>query len=227
MVLNSLGGVLQRQGKFDEAVDAFQRSYDLLVKVGDDHGKAMVLNSLGGVLQRQGKFDEAVSAFQKSYDISERLDNKLSLAMVNFGMGKMYLEEDKLEEARNHLVISFEINEKLKIAQGMQIVTPSLTRVLTSLGKHGKAKEYAQRALTIIPQDKRLLRLLEQLSENRQVSSVTTKKSGYIKNTIRNLSGYLYGFIVPDDASSEIYFGQDQVDEDFNPEACRRFGSLG
>ena len=29
MVLNSLGGVLQRQGKFDEAVEAFQRSYEI------------------------------------------------------------------------------------------------------------------------------------------------------------------------------------------------------
>lgn len=54
MVLNSLGGVLQRQGKFDEAVDAFQRSYDLLTKLGDERGQAMVLSRLGSVAQREG-----------------------------------------------------------------------------------------------------------------------------------------------------------------------------
>src|SRR3712207_6881853 len=34
MVLNSVGGVLQRQGKFDEAAVALRRSYGLLVKLG-------------------------------------------------------------------------------------------------------------------------------------------------------------------------------------------------
>jgi len=52
MVLNSLGGVFQRQGKFDEAVDAFQRSYAISEKLDDERSLAMVLNSLGGVFQR-------------------------------------------------------------------------------------------------------------------------------------------------------------------------------
>ena len=211
-VLNSLGGVLQRQGKFNEAINAFQKSYDLLKKLGDESGQAKVLTSLGGVLQRQGKFDDAIDVLQKSAVIEEMLGNEVGQAMVHFGIGKMYIEQTKYEDAKDPLIASFEINEKLKIAQGMRIVTPSLTRVLSALGQHDKAKEYAYRALVIVPDDKRLLRLLEQLSENRQVSSVTTKKSGHIKKTIRNLSGYLYGFIVPDDASGEIYFGQDQVD---------------
>jgi tetratricopeptide (TPR) repeat protein len=72
--LNSLGGVLQRQGKFDQAVSAFQKSYDISERLDDDRSLAMVLNSLGGVLQRQGKFDEAVSAIQKRYDKCKRLN---------------------------------------------------------------------------------------------------------------------------------------------------------
>ncbi|MDO9302937.1 MAG: cold shock domain-containing protein, partial [Anaerolineales bacterium] len=159
----------------------------------------------------------AVTAFQKSYELLVKLGDEVGQAMVHFGMGKMYIEQTKFKEAKDSLVTSFEINEKLKIAQGMRIVTPSLSRVLSALDQHDKAKEYAHRALVIVPDDKRLLRLLEQLSENKQVSSVAIKKSGHIKNTIRNLSGYLYGFIIPDDASGDIYFGQDQVDEEIIP----------
>ena len=35
---------------------------------------------------------------------------------------------------------------------------------------------------------------------------------GHIKRVIRILSGYLYGFILPDDGCEDIYFGENQVD---------------
>src|SRR3712207_8954238 len=44
-VLNSLGSVLQRQGRFEEAVDVFEQSYRLLIELEDQRGQAMVLNS--------------------------------------------------------------------------------------------------------------------------------------------------------------------------------------
>jgi dephospho-CoA kinase len=56
MWLNTLGVILQRQGKFDEAVDVFQSSYNLLLKLEDLHGQAMVLNSLGGVFVEQSRW---------------------------------------------------------------------------------------------------------------------------------------------------------------------------
>jgi len=45
-VLNSLGGVQQRMGKFDEAAAAFQKSLNISEKLGDERSLAMVLNSL-------------------------------------------------------------------------------------------------------------------------------------------------------------------------------------
>jgi len=72
VVLNSLAGVFQRQGKLGDAIDTLKRSYALFEKVGDDRSLAMVLNSLGGVLQRQSKFHDAMDVFQRSYQIFER-----------------------------------------------------------------------------------------------------------------------------------------------------------
>ena len=48
MYLNTLGGVLQRLGRFDEAASALERSLEFLMKQRDERGQAMVLNSLGG-----------------------------------------------------------------------------------------------------------------------------------------------------------------------------------
>ncbi len=212
MVLNSLGGVYQRQGKFDEAVEAFQQSAIIEQEIGNQRGQAMVLNSLGGVYQRQGKFDKAIEMFQQSYDLLVKLSDKIGQAMVLFSFGKALLDHCEAPQATEKLKASFEINETLKNAQGMRIVSPSLTRALTTVGQIEEARQYISQALTIVPDDKRLLRLQEQLSEKRPVSLQIALKTGCIKRLIRNLAGYLYGFITPDDESEEIYFGENQVD---------------
>jgi cold shock CspA family protein len=38
-------------------------------------------------------------------------------------------------------------------------------------------------------------------------------KSGHIKMIFQNKSGYLAGFIIPDDGSQDIYFSEHHVDE--------------
>ena len=166
MVLNSLGGVFQRRGKFDEAVDSFQRSYDSLVKLEDQRGQAMVLNSLGGVLQRQGKFDEAMKALQPSFDILKRLNDKIGLAMVHRMMGKTLLLNGDIENAVAELIKSFEINEELKNIRGIGVVTTTLIKTLLQLNQREQAISYCQRALSIDPNNKRLLKLYDQLTES-------------------------------------------------------------
>ena len=66
MQLNSLGGVYQRLGLFDKAVEAFKKSAEIGEELKDQRHLAMVLNSLGGVYQRLGLFDKAIEAFKKS-----------------------------------------------------------------------------------------------------------------------------------------------------------------
>ena len=217
MVLNSLGVLLQKQNKFDEAIVAFQRSAEIGETLRDFRHLAMVLNSLGVVFQRQGKLSASIDYFQKSINIGEKLNNYLHLSIAHFSFGKAYLEHNQPKDAVEEFMKSFEIHEKLKNIEGLNNVTPLLIRALSILGQIEVAKEFLDRALAINSDDKRLLRLSEQLIQNRQTSTTAMTKSGHVKNTIRNLSGYLYGFIIPDDASADIYFGQDQVDEEVIP----------
>ena len=139
MWLNTLGGILQRQGKFDEAVDAFQRSYDLLVKLEDQRGQAMVLNSLGGVLQRQGKFDEAVDAFQRSYDISEKLGDERSLAMVLNSLGGVLQRQGKFDDAMKALQRSLNISKRLNDKIGLAMTHRMIGKTLLLTGEKTKA----------------------------------------------------------------------------------------
>jgi tetratricopeptide (TPR) repeat protein len=218
MVLNSVGGVYQRQGNFDAAVTAFQQGYDLLVKLGDERGQAMVLNSVGGVYQRQGNFDAAVTAFQQSLDIGEKLKDIRHLAIVNSAYGKALLDQSQPIEAVKKLRRSFEIEEKLRNTQGLRIALPALVRALTMLGQLAEARDVCRRALAVAPQDKRLLQIQEQLEQGRGTDLRTHQISGRVKRLRRQNSGYLYGFITPDGGGENVYFGEDQVEQVLLPQ---------
>jgi tetratricopeptide (TPR) repeat protein len=139
MVLNSLGGVLQRLGKFDEAVTTFQKSYEISEKLGDERSLAMVLNSLGGVLHRQGKLDEAVTVFQRSYEISEKLGDERSLAMVLNSLGGVLQRLGKFNEAVTAFQKSYEIEKNLGDDRGQAMVLNSMGVVLSRQKKHEDA----------------------------------------------------------------------------------------
>jgi len=150
MWLNTLGGVLQRQGRFDEAVDAFQCSYDLLVELGDQRGQAMVLNSLGGVLQRLGRFDEAVDAFQHSAAIEEQFGNRRGLAMVLNSLGGVLQRQGRFDEAVDAFQRSAAIEERLGNQRGQAMVLNSLGGVLQRQGRFDEAVDVFQRSYDLL-----------------------------------------------------------------------------
>jgi uncharacterized protein HemY len=72
MVLNTLGGVYQAQGKLTEAEEVLRRSLSIGEEQQDKRHIAMVLNTLGGVYQAQGKLTEAKEVLQGALVICEQ-----------------------------------------------------------------------------------------------------------------------------------------------------------
>ncbi|MCI5126086.1 MAG: tetratricopeptide repeat protein, partial [Candidatus Electrothrix sp. AR5] len=143
MVLNSLGGVYQRQRKFDDAVEAFRQSYDLSK---NERGQAMVLNSLGGVYQRQRKFDDAVEAFRQSYDLSK---NERGQAMVLNSLGGVYQRQGKFEEAVRAFQESYDIGKTLGDERHLAMVTTSWGRALLKQNNPEQALDLLEQGFTI------------------------------------------------------------------------------
>src|SRR5262249_40311339 len=150
-------------------------------KIGDERGQAMVLNALGGVYQRQGRFDDATDAFQKSLELGKEMATHR--AMVLSSWGKALLDHDQTEQAIEKLRASFEIEEQLRKTIGLRVVTPPLVRALMKVDLHEEALQYSLRALAIAPDDKRLLKVQEQLSQLQSISTQTSIKTGRIKRT--------------------------------------------
>jgi len=139
MRLNTLGGVYQRQGKFEKSAAMFQKSYELLIEVEDEHGQAKVLNSLGGVYQRQGKFVDALQAFHQSYELLVKVMDDRGQAMVLNSLGGIYQRQGRFDEAvkvlKKSLVISDNLGNQLDVA----MVLNSLGGVYQRQGKFDEA----------------------------------------------------------------------------------------
>ncbi|WP_293334431.1 tetratricopeptide repeat protein [Microcoleus sp. CAWBG58] len=155
--LTTLGGILMRQGRFDEAVDPFKRAANIDEQLGNQEGLAMVLNSLGGLLRRQGNLDEAEDALQRSYVLSEKSNDKSHRGMVLHNLGKVRHDRGCLNEALEVLRRSRTIFEELGHQRSLLMVLTSIGRLLQEQGKFHEAIDAIQRSADIEEQlgDKR------------------------------------------------------------------------
>jgi tetratricopeptide (TPR) repeat protein len=157
IALNGLAGVLQEQGKLDEAAATFQRVVEINEALNDQRSVAIALNGLAGVLQQQGKLDEAAATFQRrveireafndqrkeswneaeevlrcSQDIFEELHDFRNIAMVLNSLGGLLRKQGKWEAAEAMLRCGYNLAaEKLKDKRGQAIILNSLGQVLS------------------------------------------------------------------------------------------------
>jgi tetratricopeptide (TPR) repeat protein len=214
MVLNSLGGMLQRLGKFQEAADALQRSLEISEQMGDQRGVAMVLNSLGGVLQRLGKFEEAADAFSSSIALGEKLHDKMHLAKAHTSYGKALVSRRELKSAAEHLRQGFNLDEEARNQRGIVIVTPVLVAALRRLGSECEAGEIVQRALAIAPDSDTIQRLTtRQEGDGETASAAELLVSGRIKRILAPLGRTRYGFLTRDDDGTDAFFSEERIGE--------------
>ena len=65
---NNIGLVYDRQGKYEEALEYYQKSLDIKIRVvgGDHPNVATSYNNIGNVYNRQGQYERALEYYQSS-----------------------------------------------------------------------------------------------------------------------------------------------------------------
>ena len=149
IVLNSLGSVLQRTGRWDEAIVALERSLAIAQKLRDRRQAAIVLNSLGSVLQRTGRWDEAIAALERSLAIAQKLRDRRQVAIVLNSLGSVLQRTGRWDEAIAALERSLAIAQKLRDRRQVAIVLNSLGSVLQRTGRLDEAVATLERGLAI------------------------------------------------------------------------------
>ncbi|MEQ8961938.1 MAG: tetratricopeptide repeat protein, partial [Coleofasciculus sp. C2-GNP5-27] len=143
--------------RFNEAIDAFQRSAAIEEQLANHHGLCIVLTCLAGVLQQQKHFDEAVEILQRSADISKQFDDqhnwaiaRTSQAVVLHQQGCFWLQQHRcLDEAEQVLRRSQAIFEELSDQHNLAMVLNSLGGVLKRQRRLDEAEDILRRSQAI------------------------------------------------------------------------------
>ena len=153
-VMNTLGSVLEKQQKWREAKKVLEESYSFAEKLGDELGQAIIANSLGQVmahLEEDEAHERSFMYFNQSIKLGKKLNNEPHLAKVYTARGKIFCNRGQNERAVEELSQGFEIDVKLGNIRGLRIIIPSITRILSTLGKQEEALAYCERALKVAP----------------------------------------------------------------------------
>jgi tetratricopeptide (TPR) repeat protein len=128
---NNLGNALVAQGRFEEAIDQFQRA----LRINPDD--ADVAYNLGNALAQKGNFEEAGKQLQHALQINP--DN----AMAAYDLGNVRARQGRLGEAMDNFELALRIDPRLAKAHY------NLGGLLNKQGKLAEAVEQYQKALQI------------------------------------------------------------------------------
>eukprot|EP00729_Bicosta_minor_P032737 gene32737-biopygen25546 len=151
----NMGLVLNSQGKYNEAMEMYQKVLAITIKaLGPDHiSVGGTYNNMAGVLQNQGKLDEAMEMYQKALairikalgpDHSDVGDTYIGMANVLDSQGKY---NEAMEMYQKALAIKIKALGPDHSSVGQTYIGMAI--VLDSQGKSDEAMEMYQKALAI------------------------------------------------------------------------------
>jgi tetratricopeptide (TPR) repeat protein len=128
---NNLGNALAARGRFEEAIDQFQRALRI------DPNDADATYNLGNALAQQGSFEEAVKQLQNALQINP------GNAMAAYDLGNVRARQGRFDEAMGDFALALRIDPQLAKAHY------NLGSLLSNQGKLNEAVEQYQKALQI------------------------------------------------------------------------------
>ncbi len=116
IALNNLGVVYQLQGRWAEAIAAYEQDLAICRELGDRHGEGATLNNLGVVYEKQGRWAEAIAAYEQDLAICRELGDRHGEAQTLNNLGVVYEKQGRWAEA----IAAYEQSLRIKRELGDQ-----------------------------------------------------------------------------------------------------------
>ena len=154
-----LGNVYDEQGKYNKAIEFYQRAIELSTKsktIGYIDITAL-FNNLGLSYYNKGEYDKAINYFQKvlSLMLHEFGEVNRESIKVNSNLGTAYSKKGEYDKAIEYLMKAFELSKRLNVEEHLDdaVLLNNLGLIYNDKGEYIKAIEYFEKALII---DKKL-----------------------------------------------------------------------
>jgi class 3 adenylate cyclase/tetratricopeptide (TPR) repeat protein len=98
-VLNNLGIEAYYEGRWDAALDLYERSRELRRRTGDAVEVALQTNNIGEIWSDQGRLEEAEALFRQALEVGEAAGNELIAVVARSNLGRAAARAGRYEEA--------------------------------------------------------------------------------------------------------------------------------
>ncbi|MBR7825446.1 tetratricopeptide repeat protein [Actinospica sp. MGRD01-02] len=132
-----------------KALESFERSHELRVRLGDRLGEAIALNNISGAQYRLGDHAEAISTLDKAMRIREELGDMMGVGMACLNIGTVYSDNGQNAQAELYLLRALEIVDELGAEQLKLKTLNTLGAVYEAIGETAVAKKYLYAALEL------------------------------------------------------------------------------
>lgn len=141
--MDNYGLSLARAGDSAAAKEQFQRSYDLRVELGDDHGAAQSAINIGRISLQDGELRLAEELFSEALAKLDPESGARERANAQAGIAETRLRQDNPEGVAELLLSALAANEAHKESDGVSITYGLLARLELLNGDDVKAAQYA------------------------------------------------------------------------------------
>jgi tetratricopeptide (TPR) repeat protein len=146
MVLNNIGNLLSRAGRFDEAREQFNMSLDIYRQIGERGGEGTTLYNIGNVLRLQGRHSEAFEPMRQSIDMFVAVTNRKGEATARGDLGALLLAMMRPGDAIVELEAARSIASECELPQLEAQSLLLLGRSRLMLKEWEQAREYLHQA---------------------------------------------------------------------------------
>src|SRR3989454_2505610 len=148
-VLSLIGWIQMQTGRYDDALDSYERALKIREAVGDREGIASCYKSISAVFFRKGKYDDALQMVGKSLEIYKNLGQQVWVAGCQNSIGVLYMYRGDYEKALSHYREALAVSERIG---HLDFVADHLTNmgvVHYDRGEYSSTIECFERALAI------------------------------------------------------------------------------
>jgi class 3 adenylate cyclase/tetratricopeptide (TPR) repeat protein len=112
-VLNNLGVDAYYEGRWQEALNLYERSKTLRERIGDVVGAATITNNIGEIKSDQGYLATATELFEAARDVFEASGHRMLATLALSNLGRTAAREGRLDEALAMLRDALETFEEI------------------------------------------------------------------------------------------------------------------
>jgi class 3 adenylate cyclase/tetratricopeptide (TPR) repeat protein len=232
-VLTNLGIDAYYEGRWNEALDLYERSRDAYERVGNVVGVATQNLNIGEIRSDQGHLDEAAASFRELKDVFDASGNRVLAALSVSNLGRLAARSGRFDEALDLLRRAHVAFHEIRAASFEHEAKARLGERAVLAGEPTEALRHADEALRALIDDEASPTLLALLHRIRGYA--LTQLSDYdgaeqcLDESLRvaRESGSAYELALSLDAASRLQQRADFASSGEKAEAARLLEALG